>query len=145
MTARSTARTASPPKLSRENVVFLEQLSFPRPCLVAAIIFPHTKWLPKITDYRDTAALKFSLFDCCWIQLFLSFPELRTFLFCYLSSLQQLNEAAVLYERGEYWEKAATIHIQTNHGRRILCWFDWWLVPLSGDHCKHMILERNAK
>ena len=27
---------------------------FPRPCLVAAIIFPHTKWLPKITDYRDT-------------------------------------------------------------------------------------------
>ena len=31
---------------------------FPRPCLVAAIIFPHTKWLPKITDYRDTAALR---------------------------------------------------------------------------------------
>ena len=30
---------------------------FPRPYLVAAIIFPHTKWLPKITDYRDTAAL----------------------------------------------------------------------------------------
>ena len=30
---------------------------FPRPCLVAAISFPHTKWLPKITDYRDTAAL----------------------------------------------------------------------------------------
>ena len=30
---------------------------FPRPCLVAAIIFSHTKWLPKITDYRDTAAL----------------------------------------------------------------------------------------
>ena len=27
------------------------------PCLVAAIIFPHTKWLSKITDYRDTAAL----------------------------------------------------------------------------------------
>ena len=31
---------------------------FPRPCLVAAINFPHTKWLPKITDYRDTAALR---------------------------------------------------------------------------------------
>ena len=31
---------------------------FLRPCLVAAIIFPNTKWLPKITDYRDTAALK---------------------------------------------------------------------------------------
>ena len=31
---------------------------FPRPSLVAAIIFPHTKWLPKITDYRDTAALR---------------------------------------------------------------------------------------
>ena len=28
MTARSAARTASPPKMSRENVVFLEQLSF---------------------------------------------------------------------------------------------------------------------
>ena len=33
---------------------------FPRPSLVAAIIFPHTKWPPKITDYRDTAALRFS-------------------------------------------------------------------------------------
>ena len=31
---------------------------FPRPSLVAAILFPHTKWLQKITDYRDTAALK---------------------------------------------------------------------------------------
>ena len=31
---------------------------FPRPSLVAAIIFPHTKWLPKITYYRDTAALR---------------------------------------------------------------------------------------
>ena len=30
---------------------------FPWPSVVAAIIFPHTKWLPKITDYRDTAAL----------------------------------------------------------------------------------------
>ena len=30
---------------------------FPRPCLVAAVNFPHTKWLPKITDYRDTATL----------------------------------------------------------------------------------------
>ena len=25
---------------------------------MAAIIFPHTKWLKKITDYRDTPALK---------------------------------------------------------------------------------------
>ena len=24
------------------------------------IIFPHTKWLPKITDYRDTAALNWA-------------------------------------------------------------------------------------
>ena len=31
---------------------------FPRSFLVAAIIFPHTKWLKKITDYRDTPALK---------------------------------------------------------------------------------------
>ena len=30
---------------------------FPRSFLVAAIIFPHTKWLKKITDYRDTPAL----------------------------------------------------------------------------------------
>ena len=32
----------------------LRKCRFPRLCLVAAIIFPHTKWLPKITDYRDT-------------------------------------------------------------------------------------------
>ena len=25
---------------------------------MAAITFPHTKWLPKMTDYRDTSALK---------------------------------------------------------------------------------------
>ena len=31
---------------------------FPLSCLVAAITFPHTKWLKKITDHRDTAALK---------------------------------------------------------------------------------------
>ena len=31
---------------------------FPRSLLVAAIIFPHTKWLKKITDYRDTPALR---------------------------------------------------------------------------------------
>ena len=29
----------------------------PRSFLVAAIIFPLTKWLKKITDYRDTPAL----------------------------------------------------------------------------------------
>ena len=39
---------------------------FPRPSLVAAIIFPHTKWLPKITDYRDTAALKRQCHDNNW-------------------------------------------------------------------------------
>ena len=50
MTARSVARTASPANLSRAHVVF-------RGCLVIAIIFPHTKWLTIITDYRDTAAL----------------------------------------------------------------------------------------
>ena len=36
----------------------LSNCRFPQPCLVAAIIFPHTKWLPNVTDYRDTAALK---------------------------------------------------------------------------------------
>ena len=35
---------------------------FPRSFLVAAIIFPHTKWLKKITDYRDTPALSESLY-----------------------------------------------------------------------------------
>ena len=41
MTARLVAQTTSPPKLSRENVIFLEQMSFsastcrhPRPCLI---------------------------------------------------------------------------------------------------------------
>ena len=38
---------------------------FLRPCLVAAIIFPHTKWLPKITNYCDTAALKEAKPDKC--------------------------------------------------------------------------------
>ena len=46
---------------------------FLRPCLVAAIIFPHTKWLPKITDYRDTAALRQDPLD-------LSFWSFFTFL-----------------------------------------------------------------
>ena len=31
---------------------------FPRSILVAAIIFPHTKWPRKITDYRDTPTLR---------------------------------------------------------------------------------------
>ena len=52
ISARSAARTASPPKPCRAR--------FPRPSLVAAIIFPHTKWLPRITDYRGTAALIFA-------------------------------------------------------------------------------------
>ena len=48
----------SPPKLSRADVVFPARSNcrFPRLCLVATIIFPHTKWLSKTTDYRDTAA-----------------------------------------------------------------------------------------
>ena len=54
MTAWWAARTASlPEKMSFSS----SNCRFPRPCLVAAIIFSHTKWLPKITDYRDTAAL----------------------------------------------------------------------------------------
>ena len=44
---------------------------FPRPCLVAAIIFPHTKWLPKITAYRDTVALM----DTPYSRLF--YPDCR--------------------------------------------------------------------
>ena len=36
-------------------------MQFPRSLEVAAIIFPHTKWLKKITDYRDTPALKQAL------------------------------------------------------------------------------------
>ena len=47
---------------------WVEQTSFsssncriPGHCLVAAIIFPHTKWPPKITGYRDTPALMMTL------------------------------------------------------------------------------------
>ena len=47
--------------VSRENNFTAQAESsnyrFPRPCLVAAVLF-HTKWPPKITDYRDTAALR---------------------------------------------------------------------------------------
>ena len=57
MTARLAARTTSPPKLSRVNVVFLEQLSFFAALPRGRHYFPHTKWLPKITDYHDAAAL----------------------------------------------------------------------------------------
>ena len=57
MTVRSAARTTSLPKLSRANVVFLEHLSFSAALPYGRHYFPHTKWLPKITDYHDTAAL----------------------------------------------------------------------------------------
>ena len=46
---------------------------FPRSFLVSAIIFPHTKWLKKITDYRDTPALRQDPLD-------LSFWSFLTFL-----------------------------------------------------------------
>ena len=36
---------------------------FPWSFLVAAIIFPHTKWLKKITDFRDTPALTRNRWD----------------------------------------------------------------------------------
>ena len=45
-------------RLSRANVVFLEQVSFSAALFCGRHYFSHTKWLPKITDYRDTAALK---------------------------------------------------------------------------------------
>ena len=54
---QSAARIASPPQLSRANVVFLEQLLFSAALPCGRHYFSHTKWLPKITDYRDTAAL----------------------------------------------------------------------------------------
>ena len=47
MTARSAAGTASPAKLSRENVFFLEQLSFSAALPYGRHYFSHTKWLPK--------------------------------------------------------------------------------------------------
>ena len=58
MTARSAARTTSPPKLSRANVVFLQKMLFSAAFPSGRHYFSHTKWLPKITDYRDAAALK---------------------------------------------------------------------------------------
>ena len=45
------------PKRVEQKSFSSRKCRFPRPSLVAAIIFPHKKWLPKITDYRDTAAL----------------------------------------------------------------------------------------
>ena len=59
---------------------------FPRPGLVAAIIFPHTKWLPKITDYRDTAALRGAWRDHC-------FPEPFSW-FLHKTSLESLKITA---------------------------------------------------
>ena len=63
--ARANVVDISSRSVSRANSFTAQAVSskchfcrFPRPSLVAAIIFPHTKWLPKITDYRDTAALK---------------------------------------------------------------------------------------
>ena len=37
---------------------FLEKLSFSAGLPCGRHYFPHIKWLPKITDYRDTAALR---------------------------------------------------------------------------------------
>ena len=77
MTARSAARTTSPPRLSRANVFFLEQLTFSAALPCGRHYFSHTKWLPIITDYRDTAALKGSLIQkwsfhrrkgCLWLK-----------------------------------------------------------------------------
>ena len=53
---------------------------FPRPSLVAAIIFPHAKWLPKITDYRDTAALITCLNGISFVKLY-KYPFVD-FVFC---------------------------------------------------------------
>ena len=58
--SRSAAQTASLPQLSRANVVFLEQLLFSTALPCGRHYFSHTKWLPKITNYRDTAALNAS-------------------------------------------------------------------------------------
>ena len=50
----------------RRHFVNSPHCCFPQARLVAAIIFPHTKWLPKITDYRDTAALKVHCYAIQW-------------------------------------------------------------------------------
>ena len=42
---------------------------FPWPCLAATHIFSHTTWLPKITDYRDTATVKGGLYAKFWVRL----------------------------------------------------------------------------
>ena len=44
-----------------------ENVVLPQPSLAASIIFPHTKWLPKITDYRDTAALSCEIQAVLWV------------------------------------------------------------------------------
>ena len=69
--AAARASVADISLVSRANSFTAQAVSsnccFPRPSLVAAIVFPHTKWLPKITDYCDTAALKNVLMTgvCC--------------------------------------------------------------------------------
>ena len=59
ISARSAVRTASPPSWVEKMSFSSRKCRFPRPSLVTAIIFPDTKWLTEIPDYRDTAALKF--------------------------------------------------------------------------------------
>ena len=49
----------SPPTLSRANVIFLEQLSLSAALPCGRHYFSPHKWLPKIADFRDTAALSF--------------------------------------------------------------------------------------
>ena len=64
---------------------------------MAAIIFPHTKWLPKITDYRDTAALSFTLPKGILIVL-LRQEEKKKLLwaFCLQSCFSRLSQLIVL-------------------------------------------------
>ena len=68
MASAPLASVADTSSVSRANSFTAQTESskccFPRLCQVAAIIFPHTKLLPKITDYRDTAASNRAL-KCC--------------------------------------------------------------------------------
>ena len=77
---------------------------FPRPSLVAAIIFPNTKWLPKITDYRDTAALSPSTWMLCSLNLHVIFLSNM-----FLYSLRRKHDTIIL----QAGLRVKNTHVQT--------------------------------
>ena len=83
------------PRRVEQKSLSSRKCRFPRPSLVAAIIFPHTKWLPKITDYRDTAAL----ISYIPYGRHMQFSSIRNSEYCFkTSSKRETTIAKVLWE-----------------------------------------------